>query len=60
MLHIQIVNKSSLAPVSDYEYRVMINNCEIAGGKVDGHSRKDGWISLVEMILEQEKEKEER
>jgi len=57
MLHIQIVNKSSLAPVSDYEYRVMINNREIVGGKVKGHSRKDGWIPLVEMILEQEKER---
>lgn len=58
MLHIQIVNRSDLAEVSDYEYRVMINHREICSGFIKGHVRKDGWIPLVRriLILEQFKE----
>jgi len=56
MLIIEIVNKSNLAEVSDYEYRVRVNQREITTGKVKGHIRKDGWIPLVQMILEKEKE----
>jgi len=59
MLIIEIVNKSSLAPVSDYEYRVRINHRVITEGKLEGHTRKDGWIPLVMMMLDEEITKEE-
>ena len=54
MLVIEIVNTSGLAPISNYDYRVKLNQREITSGYVKGHTRKDGWIPLVEMILKQE------
>jgi len=46
-------NVSSLASVSDYEYRVQINEHVIERGDVLGHTRADGWHKLVEKLLEQ-------
>lgn len=54
MLIIEIINTSGLAPISDYDYKVKLNYTEITSGSVSGHTRKDGWIPLVEMILKQE------
>jgi len=36
-----------------YEYLVFVNAEKIAEGKVRGHRRKDGWVSLVKRIAEQ-------
>jgi len=54
MLIIELVNKSGLAPVSDYEYSVRINNRVITEGKVLGHTRKDGWEELVLKMIDKE------
>lgn len=53
-LIIALVNKSALAPVSDYEATVYINETKIAGPfAVKGHKRKDGWEALVKQFAEQ-------
>lgn len=54
MLILEIVNKSSLAPVSDYEYKVRLNHRVITEGKVEGHTRANGWVPLVQMIVDAE------
>lgn len=51
-LIVEIVNKSDLADVSDYEYRVRINNRIIRKGNVFGHARKDGFLPLLKMVVE--------
>jgi hypothetical protein len=56
MLEIYIHNLNG-KPVSNYEYIVMVNADKIAGGKVIGHKRSDGWIPLVKRICEQEEAK---
>lgn len=58
-LIIEIVNKSKLADISDYEYRVRINQRIIKEGKVYGHERKKGWLALAQMVLDAEKKGEE-
>ena len=53
-LIIALVNKSELAPVSDYRADVYINERHIAGPfKVEGHERKDGWEALVKQFAAQ-------
>lgn len=58
-LIIVLVNKSNLAPVSDYSYQVLIGDGSaershtIEQGVVTGHTRADGWAKLAEMLLEQ-------
>ena len=54
MLTLYIHNISKCAPVSDYEYVVMVNAEKIAEGKVYSHHRADGWKKLVEKILKSE------
>lgn len=56
------VNKSELAPVSDYKYEVLVGDgtpsrsSVIAAGRILGHTRTDGWQVLVQKLLDQEKE----
>lgn len=58
-LIVVFVNKSELAPVSDYEFTIMIGDGTpsrshvIASGNVTGHTRSDGWRVLVQKLLEQ-------
>jgi len=52
MLTLYIRNRSHLAPISDYEYVVMVNAEQIAGGIICGHRREDGWARLVRDIAE--------
>ena len=54
MLTLYIHNISKCAPVSDYEYVVMVNEEKIAEGMVYSHHREDGWKKLVEKILKSE------
>lgn len=58
MLIIEIVNKSNLADISDYDYHVRLNYRTIVKGHVKGHVRKTGWIPLMKMILADAEEKE--
>ena len=46
-------NISALAPTSDYEYGVYINDRLIEQGNVNGHTRDEGWPTLVQKLLEQ-------
>ena len=61
-LIITFVNKSNLALISNYDYQIMIGDgsvertVTIESGKVIGHTRDDGWVRLVELMLEQRKE----
>lgn len=62
-LIILIRNTSELAPVSDYEYQVLITTRnlltgeigerQIADGSIVGHVRAEGWEALVRRLLEQ-------
>ena len=53
------VNKSELAPVSDYAVEVLVGDgtaaksTRIAAGLVKGHVRANGWKALVKLYLEQ-------
>ena len=51
-------NMSNLADVSDYNYQVLIGDGSprsktIAGGKIEGHKREDGWKALIQRILDE-------
>ena len=52
MLILHIRNTTELAPVSDYEYEVLVNTRVIASGAVEGHTRADGWAELVRKVIE--------
>lgn len=60
-LIIVFVNKSELAPVSDYDYEVMVGDGSVGRsrtierGRVTGHTRADGWDELVALMLTQRK-----
>lgn len=60
-LIVVLVNKSNLAPVSDYTYQVLVGDGTnegsrtIAAGEVKGHLREDGWEVLVTKMLESRK-----
>jgi hypothetical protein len=53
-----LVNKSELAPVSDYTFEVLVGDGSkersrvIAAGKVEQHRRADGWQALVQRVLD--------
>ena len=53
-----ITNKSNLAPVSDYNYEVLVGDgtrggsTEIAHGQIKDHTRDDGWKKLVQRVLD--------
>ena len=50
-------NVSELAPVSDYDYKVLVGDGTpersktLAMGQVKGHTREDGWQVLIEKVL---------
>ena len=52
------VNKSDLAPVSDYNVEVLVGDGSparsktIAAGRIVGHTRADGWKVLVRRFLD--------
>lgn len=55
-LIITLRNVSDLAPVSDYEYKVLVGDGGlqsrlVESGMVRGHTRTDGWIALIERLL---------
>ncbi len=60
-LIIVATNISKLAPISDYNYEVLVGDGTIKGssiitnGKIIGHKRDDGWKALVERILGESK-----
>lgn len=54
-----IRNVSSLADISDYEYKVLVGDGGplsnvLASGTIKGHPRQDGWQKLVTRLLDQE------
>ena len=52
-LVIAMRNVSELAPVSNYEIDVYINEHRIAGPfRLEGHRREDGWQALVKQWAE--------
>lgn len=57
-LIVVLTNISGLAPVSDYNYQVLVGDGSearstvIAHGTVYGHERADGWEALVEALLD--------
>lgn len=58
-LIVVLTNKSNLAPVSDYDFEVLVGDgttsgsMVIARGKVEGHRRDDGWKKLLQRMLEE-------
>ena len=63
-LIITFINKTNLSPVSNYDYQVMVGDgsvertVTIESGKVLNHTRDDGWVKLVELMLEQRRRNE--
>jgi hypothetical protein len=51
-------NKSDLAPISNYNYEVLVGDGTperskiIVSGAIMGHPRADGWQALVERLLQ--------
>jgi hypothetical protein len=62
-LIICFVNKSDLAPISDYKVEVLIGDGTAARSKtiyrseVKGHQRSDGWQKLVRQMLDEQETK---
>ena len=62
-LIVVFVNKSSLAPMSDYDVRVLVGDGSaersntIYKGEILGHRRSDGWLELVSKLVEKEQGK---
>lgn len=60
-LIVVLTNKSALAPVSDYNYEVLVGDGTpdgsdlIARGQVKAHTRSDGWKALVQRLLDEAK-----
>lgn len=58
-LIIVLTNKSNLAPISDYEYRVMVGDGSIekskilAAGKVRDHARSEGFKRLLQLLMDE-------
>lgn len=52
MLIVLLHNESNLAPVSDYRGQVRINDRVIWEGRVEGHTREDGWPALLRMLAD--------
>ena len=57
-LIVVLTNKSKLAPISDYNYQVLVGDgtversTVIAQGQVIGHHRERGWRALVQRLLD--------
>ena len=55
-----VTNKSGLSPVSDYHYEVLVGDgtversVTLAKGRVEGHTRTDGWKALIQKVLDAE------
>jgi hypothetical protein len=58
-LIVSIRNTSDLAPISDYEYKVLVGDGTpershlIATGKIKAHVRTAGWKALVKRVLDE-------
>ena len=50
MLILTFRNVSDLAPVSDYEWTVLVNHTVLAHGRLEGHERAKGWEALVKQF----------
>lgn len=56
-LIVVLVNVSDLATVSNYRYQVLVGDgtrersTVIETGRVEGHTRSDGWEILVDKLL---------
>lgn len=50
-LVIVLRNISQLDAISDYEYRIQINDRVIESGIVKDHYRVEGWEALLEKLL---------
>lgn len=59
-LIVVLTNVSALAPVSDYNYQVLVGDGTpersktLAAGKIEGHRRDDGWQVLIKALLDKE------
>lgn len=58
-LILALVNKSKLAPVSDYRYQVLVgdggpDSKVIATGVIKAHTRSDGWKALIQRVLDEQ------
>lgn len=53
MLILTFRNVSDLADVSSYEWCVLSNHDVLAHGRIEGHTRADGWKSLVRRFAEE-------
>lgn len=58
-LIVVIRNTSDLAPLSNYDYKVLVGDGTpasktIAEGTIEGHRREDGWQRLVRRVLDKE------
>lgn len=57
-LIVVLTNKSNLAPVSDYNYQVLVGDGTmersrvLAAGRITKHRRSDGWQALVKRVLD--------
>lgn len=59
MLRVLIWNNDTGSDSSaNYEVDVLINATPLAKLEIKGHNRKDGWIKLLEQIVEVAKENE--
>lgn len=48
MLRVQFINDGTgTKEVGNYDYKVFVNLKKIAEGRIEGHSRADGWQGLV-------------
>jgi hypothetical protein len=58
-LIVVLTNKSNLAPVSDYNYQVLVGDGTparstlVASGEIRGHERIDGWKKLVQRVIDE-------
>lgn len=60
-LLVVLTNTSLCAPVSNYNYEVLVGDgtpersTTLARGKIEGHVREDGWQKLVQTLLDKER-----
>jgi hypothetical protein len=58
-LIVVMTNISKLAPISDYNYEVLVGDGTVSGsqtivrGRITGHERDAGWQALVGRVLDQ-------
>jgi hypothetical protein len=61
MLTIKIVNDGTGTNTdANYRYQVLVNDTVIESGEVKGHDRRKGWVSLVEMLADESRKKNEK